>query len=477
MGENFLKIKKEFNKEIFVKSLLAGLSLGLFAVGLLMLILKLISVKFAMYYYAIIGVGLAIIVTSVAYIIFKYSDFSLAKKLDNDYGLNEKVKTMVEFITSDTDMILMQRANTEKVLSNLPKRTDFVKRFMYNGIALILSIAILITGLLVPAKIKNPTFTPTFSLSSWQKKALTNLIEEVSISKMQTDVKELTVQDLQGLLELLENTTSYNEMKLSVIKVIVDVDAYVEGVNTYKKICVSLDGSDDNNVRELALALSVLSDVGFGADLEEIRLVLYDGELNENVTSFADQLKLRLVTVVNKNEPLYNAFYEFSEELQTIKEKFNESGIDEEEIKASIEASFITASENIGSAISIQQANKEQRDNVKTSLMEIFSLTDADIPELIGDLMPELGKNENQQGNGNQSSGGLGEGENIYAGDDKIYDPFKEGGADYVPYGEAFIEYYKKVEELLIDGNLTEEEKKILSDYYTALSNGLIGNE
>ena len=108
--------------------------------------------------------------------------------------------------------------------------------------------------------------------------------------------------------------------------------------------------------------------------------------------------------------------------------------------------------------------------------MEIFSLTQADLPELAGDIMPELGKTGNN-GDGNQSSGGLGDGENIYAGNDKIFDPFKEGGADYVPYGDAFIEYYKKVEELLIDGNLTEEEKKILSDYYTALSGGIKNKE
>ena len=130
-------------------------------------------------------------VYNILYLIFKYNDVTLAKKLDADYGLNEKVKTMVEFASKDTDMVRMQRANTEKVLSNLPKRTDLVKRFIYNGIALLLSVALLITGLLIPTKIKINTTDPTFSLSSWQKKALNNLIEEVSVSEMQTDVKDL----------------------------------------------------------------------------------------------------------------------------------------------------------------------------------------------------------------------------------------------------------------------------------------------
>ena len=54
-----------------------------------------------------------------------------------------------------------------------------------------------------------------------------------------------------------------------------------------------------------------------------------------------------------------------------------------------------------------------------------------------------------------------------------IYDTlFREEGSGYVKYGEVFSEYYLKVEELLLNGNLSEETKKLLIDYFRKLSDG-----
>ena len=59
MSETFKKIKKRITVEAAVKSAVAGISCGLFSVGILLLILKLCSVGINAGYYVLIGVGVS----------------------------------------------------------------------------------------------------------------------------------------------------------------------------------------------------------------------------------------------------------------------------------------------------------------------------------------------------------------------------------------------------------------------------------
>ena len=57
----------------------------------------------------------------------------------------------------------------------------------------------------------------------------------------------------------------------------------------------------------------------------------------------------------------------------------------------------------------------------------------------------------------------------IFGSDDTIYDPDREA---YVTYGEVIGDYYARISELLVDGNLPAELQNALSDYFAILFNG-----
>jgi len=65
--------------------------------------------------------------------------------------------------------------------------------------------------------------------------------------------------------------------------------------------------------------------------------------------------------------------------------------------------------------------------------------------------------------------GGIGSGDIVYGSDDQIYDPDTN---ENVKYGSVINEYYAKITEKLLDGNVSEELEKYISDYFASLYDG-----
>ncbi len=475
MTKTFKELKRARLTDALLKSTLYGLSLGAFATGATMLTLKLLLITVNPMLYIPIGLGGFAIAFLVSLLVLLRTSARLAKELDKKYSLRESVQTMLEFDGKDGDMLLLQREHTEELLLALPKRPSAVKRYLIPAASLILSVALFLVGVLMPVNIDEPQPEPElpFVLTEWQIGAMEALIEEVSYAKLEESVKVELITRLETLLEHLRTVHYFKEMDEAVITAIVDIDLFVEEINTYKKVSLSLFGSTEYAPKKIAVSIITLNGVGFGEMISPIRETFGDTMYFVEIADFAEDVTERLAASgVAEGEPLRAAIESFAGSLSLIAEN---SELEFNEAQAEIDKAFITASDAIGSEMSAQYSNLTVRTRIIEQLIDIFMINEDDIPPLLCDMVPllELDEDDKDGEGGKEDSGGYGEGNNLFGSDDTIYDTlFREDGAGYVKYGEVFQEYYLKVEELLLNGNLSEETKKLLIDYFRTLSDG-----
>ena len=475
MSETFKKIQRRILLDAVVKSILLGISAGALVTGCLLLAAKLFEKQLDLSYYVIFGAGALAVVTVLAFLLMRKKEASLAKNLDEKYSLHEKVATMVAFQSDDSDMVVLQREQTESVLQSLPIKQPIFKRFGLCALVFVLTCAVMVTGIVIPAKTTEvpPTPETPFEISQWQLGALELLIEEVRYAEVADGLKGEIVTELERLLAVLKETKTQRKMRDEVVASIVAVDLITENTNTYKKICVALDGGENAELKKIAAAVLALNGIGFGERIADIRETFAGDRYKDQLNAFASEANTLLPNSGAASEDiLYSALAAFFAEMTSIS---TTTETNDNAIQALIDKAFSAASDNVGSALSAQYANKSLRDRVISKLVEIFEIPPEDIPDMIGDVLPELSStSEDEEGkeNENENSGGFGSGENKFGSNDIIYHPFGEGGGAYIEYGEALDEYYKKIEELLLDGNLSEETKKIIIDYFARLSNG-----
>ena len=477
MSETFKNIQRRTLRDAIAKSVLLGISAGALVIGCLLLAVKLWEKQLDILYYVVFG-GVALAVTAViSFLLMRKKETALAQSLDEKYGLREKVATMVAFQSDGSDMVLLQREQTESVLQSLPIRQPFFKRFGVCTLIFVLTCAVMVTGIVIPAKTTEipPVPETPFEISQWQLGALELLIEEVRYSDVDENMKNEMVTELERLLSVLKQTKTQRKMRDEVVASIVAVDLIAENTNTYKKIAVALDGGENPELKRVAAAVLSLSGIGFGERLADMRSVFTGDQYKPQLNSFASEASALLPNAkVAAEDALYSALSQYFLDMAMIYGYTGEQ-TNENAIQALIDKAFSAASDSVGAALSAQYANKTLRDRVIEKLIEIFAIPQEEIPELLGDILPKLSsgaEDESGKDKENENTGGYGSGENKFGSNDIIYHPFGEGGGAYIEYGEALDEYYKKIEELLLDGNLSEETKKIIIDYFARLSNG-----
>ena len=227
----------------------------------------------------------------------------------------------------------------------------------------------------------------------------------------------------------------------------------------------------------VAAAVLALNGIGFSERLGEFRDVFTGDHCMIQVNAFSAEANTLLPNAgVPTDNALYTALAGYFADMTAI----STSGeTNQNAIQAQLDKAFSSAADNVGTALSAQYANKSLRDRVISKLIEIFQIPPEEIPSLLGDILPKLsdaGAADDSKDNESENTGGYGSGENLFGSNDIIYHPFGEGGGAYIEYGYALDEYYKKIEELLLEGNLSEETKKIIIDYFARLSNGTKDN-
>ena len=156
---------------------------------------------------------------------------------------------------------------------------------------------------------------------------MTGLIEDVRVSGMGETPKAQTLEDLETLYTALETEDLRSEMELLVVNTIVKTDGFVSAVNTYKQICIALDKSEFQPVRELAIAILPLSARDLSASLEDGMAGEWTMEnLTAELALFPAEVYLRLQeSQVAETDPLFTAVKTYADSFLTLANEFEQT--------------------------------------------------------------------------------------------------------------------------------------------------------
>lgn len=221
MSKGFFKFKRKVRIDAWIKSLTIGISFGLIVFSVLYILQK--RELFALHpaFCALIGAGVALFSGGLAYLLCKPQDKRLAKRLDNELALHERVQTMLEYQGQTGAIYDLQREDANQVLDTLPKNKLKIRRLWAYVLATVLGVGATVTSFVIPAKDSNAGGKGPevpFTLTAIQRAALERLIVDVNTSEMQSPYKNNIAASLTELLDglLVAETISERDEALQV---------------------------------------------------------------------------------------------------------------------------------------------------------------------------------------------------------------------------------------------------------------------
>ncbi len=501
MTETFLKLKKKYLTIAISKSLIAGVFFALFAVGTVMLGFKLGEAYLSWYYYLVIALGTFAVSFVVTFLLTRHSDKSLAKLLDGEYGLNEKVQTMVEFAGQDGDILNLQRADTEETLKNLPKqKIKFSKIWQYIVIT-VLGLSFFLVGVIVPSRYVAPVVPDEYVVNEWDLKSLDQLIADVQASDLEERVMLPVVSALELLKEDLGNTKTNSGMRTAVKNCATAIDTAVNEANSYREVAKVMSTSADLKSFTTALinaADSYKSDTVINS-LSVVRTEqkTSEGKIRDAIGVFTNTLVAKVKSLTEMVEikdavegfveplndclgtdevqeqlggdELYSALSDFSTSFGIVLDEYMFRD-DLKSIVSNACTDFVTSASKV---LVKQVYNRMMNDMIFNSLEEIFGVT---LTQSTLDLPGISSSGNNSDDDNGMHGGGTGDGNVIYGGDDAVYDPESK---EHVAYGEVWSDYVARLNELLNDkeSGLSEEMKVYIQNYIDILDGSASNTE
>lgn len=475
--ENFNRIKKRLIRNALLRSGSIGGGVAVAAACVPIAVGKLIEAEIPLP--LTIGCALAFGAAVFGVLLLCLYPFQkrLAKRLDRELGTRERVQTMVEFSSDESEMAALQRKDTEERISALPKSLTSFKHPWQAIAAGALAAVTLIAAVAIPVKADNGggggdsssssgSGGISFNVSDFQLTALQQLIEYVQESKMEQGLKDLTVAELESLVESVQSTLYREEMIDLVVAAMKAVDSAVEEKNSGFDLATAIDATENAQAQLLAAAVGAVEIERFDSFYKECADGFKDiTTAKEKLGAFSIALTTGLVaSKVNEEDPLraaidglHGALVALIPEIEYYQQQAWESQID---------GTFTGHSAAFNEALSQQIVNDETRDYVIRKLKEIFGLTDKEMPELSQDYVPSNVGSEDNGENEKPGGGGLGTGEYNFPSDELVYDP---ATGEQVRYGVLLLDYYGRYETALAEGRIDPDLEKILQIYFDTI--------
>ena len=498
MGDRFLQIKKKHVAWAIGKSAVCGISLGLTVTGILLLALKLSGVALAAYAYVLIGVGVALGGGAALFmLLFNPSDKQVAKRTDDEYGLNERVQTSLEYSDKSGTIVELQRADAEQRINNLAAaKFSFAKIWKFCLVAAV-ALAIGIAGILVPAKASGKGYADSDStprqVTELELAGVRELIANIEASSLSEELKtsvggvldklltELDDVDTEGKLfravnaaidgsgSILSSTLSYIDIGAALTQAEQTYlgQAVTNGGNVYRFHMLTVY----DEVRTFYAARYDSTNVKVGKSVTSLRndlTVLISGGLASKLGETVSGIRQALAAT-SYNDGLYTLLSSFAGELASIQSNV-EGGTDDTQAQSKISDTVSKFIVNTTNELSTQAYNAAVKVFISNRLKTIFGYAPLELP--LVDPDKEDGGNDNpgagEGGNKDpesQSPGSGGTGETEYGSDDMVWVP----GRGYMKYSEVIDEYYNLINQYLHSDDLTEEQKNMISVYYDIL--------
>ena len=267
MNESFNKFKKKILLEAIIKSVGIAVAVGLlcFTVPYLIVEIKKINVnEFFVLQLIFISYGVINVLFGLLFLILFPRKLKVAKRIDKQLDLKQKVQTMVEYENVDNPMTNYQREDTLKILSNISLKKFAMKFSVFFFVLVSIALALGVTTIVVASIEDTPDGPPiieqpSYDLDNWTVRALLDLIEVVETSNINKDLKDPVVQNLKSLLISLEVIELESEMKILVNEVINDTSLRLDLTNSNNEVYHELKESGSPLVKELAVQINTLN--------------------------------------------------------------------------------------------------------------------------------------------------------------------------------------------------------------------------
>ena len=473
MSQGFRKFRRRMLFASIWRSVLPGASVALVIFAALFTLNKRLVLSVPLPLCAALGLLSGFLLAGGLFaLLFPYKK-RLARQLDKELMLRESVQTMLAFSDRQDVMMQLQREQTDAKLQATPARKLKIKHLGTCVICLVLAAGLSVTAFAIPAKQPEPQpepIDPPFELGEWETLALEELIREVQESDMTEQSKTQTVQALQKLLTELQQTKTQSRMKTLVVNTVVSVRAIVQEAATLRSFSPILRAAGSQYTKELDMALGSSEQEVLVQKLNALAAAIgEDDTFDVAIHVLSEELRMALRSAgVNEQDALYSELQRLADTLANTEAKLPDYSLTWG--RNQVNDAFRTAGDLIWPILVQQRYDTEMGVYVQDKLLEIFGLTEQDLPAL------EQGTEQGPQTPGDYgedddddqtlTDGGLGSGELIVGSQDVIYDPTR---ADYVKYSEVIDIYNAIFLEKKIDGVLSEEMAALIEAYFTAL--------
>ena len=500
MGENFIRFKQKAFKIVLAQSILSFLSVGALTTGVLLLLLKLKVIALDVLPAVLIGVGAAIAVGCLVFLISRPRDARLARVLDETFGLDERERTAVAYSAADGAMYEMQRRDAEDALSRHSTK-ELKPRFLWVFILSAVIGASLLTASVIVPDMRNltpPTEVKPFEISPMQIAAMEDLILYVENSSMEDPYKTDIKGSLVDLLDELKLATTEEEMHASLAVALTDIATATYDSSSETEIAEALWKSGNSLLKALAEALDTTewedkTDEWWGIYAESYQTFGVSAEAlssrDESGAAFPDADKPAKLKWLLEEAGI------------RLKPALEQSGISEDDrLYSLVWGMFLGDGEGNGiSAVSLLvdsigydaavSAVKEKTDSLTTPLYEalmqtkinsnvgeyvlkkLCSLFGAVIPVTERPILKDGTESGADREEGGASGGGVGEGVE-FGSNDLVLDPLT---GEYVTYGTLYAKYNTLMIDKLSNGkyNYTDAQKRAIEKYFALLYSGL----
>ena len=499
LSDKFYTIKERHVIAAIIKSVVCGLSLGLFTVGVLLLSLKLSAIGLAAVYYALIGVGVAAIGGVLFFLLlFKPSDKYVAKRTDDDYALNERVQTALEYADRSGTLVELQREDAEDRIKSLPRLKPRFARIWQFGVAVLLASVMFITAIAVPAKAsgEHPNIDDTpRQVTELELAGVRELIANIEASSLADELKTPIGAVLEQLLTDLNTVATEGDMSRVVNNAISKTEEIIQPTLSYLALGAALTDAEQIYLGQAITNGGKVYQYHMLTVYDEVRtfdLIKYDAanaKVGKRVTALRNDLTVTISAGlaellddvsngiksalasggVLSTDGLYATLQTFADGLEQAK-SIIASGADDTEVQNRISDLMTSLSLNAANELSTQAYNTAIKVFVSNRLKIIFGYSPLELP--IVDTDKSDGGDDNTTPNPSDPSdpdvnppGSGGTGEGVYGSDDMVWVP----GRGYMKYGDIIEEYYNLINQYLHSDELTEEQKNMISVYYDIL--------
>ena len=463
MSLQFLKIKRKIRFETILKCSAVSLSLGILVSSILIIIYKSLGLEYNLLYFILIGLGVFIVFDIVLFLIFNPSDVKVAKRIDKQLNLKEKIHTMVEYEDKNGPLVGLQRKDAEDKLASISIKKFKMKFSYYLLILPLIALAVCATSIIIKAKEpQQPPIEEPISGDPYAILQIRIIIREVEANNvLMPAAKEAFVSHLEELIDNVnvENITRNQEVSF-VNQTITEVSNSSSRVNSIDEIILALKNSNNEDMHALGIAISEYSAETMNSSLDTIRAYLVHASPSERRRRLEEYNVEGFDLIANERLEATDEMNVFFVNLQKNLTTAIESQTYNDDILQVIE----TAKSDLEAVVIKQQETLVVANYIEQSLIEIFQLPNNDETP-VNPAPPIGGVGDETTGEGN--GGGGGSGDIIFAGDDLFYDP--DGGL--LPYYEVISKYMTYIDSLIADGVIDEELRGYYVEYFNSLYN------